>query len=160
MSNESDHRLHAIEAYDFSFLKEKFQTSFPCDEEEFREIVAEFKNFMKLVYLQDQPLAMIGKGVDEFWHTFLIFTPQYAEFCDNIFGEFIHHQPHTALTPVPEKALTNFFSAYTKEFGEPTPAWTNGYPPEIISSLRAGAIPEGFLYAWSGWTGRSKSRQE
>jgi hypothetical protein len=31
--------------------------------------------------------------VDWMWHTFLLFTLDYAEFCDRYFGTFIHHIP-------------------------------------------------------------------
>jgi hypothetical protein len=31
--------------------------------------------------------------IDEMWHTFLLFTRDYAEFCDRYFGLFLHHVP-------------------------------------------------------------------
>lgn len=34
------------------------------------------------------------RPIDEMWHAFLIFTRDYAEFCQKYFGEFIHHQPN------------------------------------------------------------------
>jgi hypothetical protein len=33
--------------------------------------------------------------IDEAWHTFLLFTKDYAEFCKKHFGFFIHHSPIT-----------------------------------------------------------------
>lgn len=46
-----------------------------------------------------QPLFIIGMKelgmIDEMWHTFLLFTPVYAEFCEHHFGRFIHHLPST-----------------------------------------------------------------
>ena len=35
--------------------------------------------------------AMIA--IDEMWHTFILFTPDYTEFCLNHFGFYIHHVP-------------------------------------------------------------------
>ncbi|MFD9887978.1 glycine-rich domain-containing protein [Amycolatopsis sp. NPDC059027] len=32
--------------------------------------------------------------VDIGWHTFILHTREYAEFCDRIAGRFIHHVPH------------------------------------------------------------------
>lgn len=145
-----------IDEYSFEFLKERFQSIYPCDEYEFLGIVEEFKKFLKLVLKQDKPLAMIGKGIDELWHTFIIHTPQYREFCEEVFGEFIDHQPHGPQTPVPEEALTNFFEIYPKEFGVISSEWTDGYEPAFIASLQSGVVPEGFVYKWSGWTGRAK----
>lgn len=53
----------------------------------------------------DQALAFLGacavataplspsKQVDIGWHTFILYTRDYAEFCDRIAGRFIHHIP-------------------------------------------------------------------
>jgi hypothetical protein len=32
--------------------------------------------------------------VDIGWHTFILYTREYAEFCDRVAGRFIHHAPH------------------------------------------------------------------
>ena len=39
------------------------------------------------------PLASQAQVIDLMWHTFLLFTKEYAEFCDRHFGFFIHHFP-------------------------------------------------------------------
>jgi len=31
--------------------------------------------------------------IDEMWHTFILITKDYAEFCNQYFGEFMHHIP-------------------------------------------------------------------
>lgn len=33
------------------------------------------------------------KEMDDMWHTFLLFTKDYMDFCHNYFGEYIHHYP-------------------------------------------------------------------
>ncbi len=33
------------------------------------------------------------REIDTMWHTFLLFTKDYAAFCQRYFGKFIHHQP-------------------------------------------------------------------
>lgn len=35
----------------------------------------------------------IPKKIDDMWHTFLLFTRDYADFCNTYFGCFVHHQP-------------------------------------------------------------------
>lgn len=37
----------------------------------------------------DTPLLML----DEMWHTFLLFTHDYADFCERYLGTFVHHVP-------------------------------------------------------------------
>ena len=32
--------------------------------------------------------------LDEMWHTFLMFTRDYADFCERYFGFFLHHVPN------------------------------------------------------------------
>jgi hypothetical protein len=37
--------------------------------------------------------------IDEAWHIFIIFTKDYAEFCQTIFGRFMHHRPRRPEDP-------------------------------------------------------------
>jgi hypothetical protein len=34
--------------------------------------------------------------IDEMWHTFILVTRDYAKFCNDMFGRFIHHDPGSA----------------------------------------------------------------
>jgi hypothetical protein len=34
-------------------------------------------------------------AIDEMWHTFVLFTKDYAAFCERYFGHFVHHVPTT-----------------------------------------------------------------
>jgi hypothetical protein len=40
----------------------------------------------------DSPMFII----DEMWHVFILVTRDYAAFCDEMFGRFIHHDPGSA----------------------------------------------------------------
>lgn len=53
--------------------------------------------------------------IDQMWHTFLLFTHDYAEFCERHFKCFIHHQPTsraTKLEMTPEKRLAQLQTNY------------------------------------------------
>jgi hypothetical protein len=68
--------------------------------------------------------AMRGP-VDEFWHTFIIFTHDYSQFCQQVAGEFIHHVPKTEAqgTEDPTKGgYWRFLKDYEEIFQEPPPA--------------------------------------
>ncbi|MGZ3694784.1 MAG: glycine-rich domain-containing protein [Bdellovibrionota bacterium] len=39
------------------------------------------------------PLFNEANAIDMMWHTFLLFTEDYAAFCQKFFGFFIHHNP-------------------------------------------------------------------
>ena len=38
-----------------------------------------------------------SKQIDEMWHTFILFTKEYAEFYQEYFGFFIHHTPNDSI---------------------------------------------------------------
>ena len=48
--------------------------------------------FLAVCDYADRPLGP-SPLVDDFWHTFLLHTKAYAEFCEQRFGRFLHHQP-------------------------------------------------------------------
>lgn len=35
----------------------------------------------------------VSDEIDLFWHTHILYTRQYIDFCDRVFGEYIHHDP-------------------------------------------------------------------
>lgn len=44
---------------------------------------------LDFIYIMDEEM----KGIDQMWHIFLLYTKDYAEFCEKYFGEFLHHLP-------------------------------------------------------------------
>jgi hypothetical protein len=40
-----------------------------------------------------QVVGMPSRAVDEAWHGFILCTARYAKFCDDAYGEFLHHHP-------------------------------------------------------------------
>lgn len=40
-----------------------------------------------------QTIGMPSRAVDEAWHGFILCTAQYAAFCDEAYGRFLHHHP-------------------------------------------------------------------
>lgn len=46
----------------------------------------------------DLAITQSLKLVDEMWHTFVLFTRDYCDFCDRYFGFYVHHTP----TPLEE----------------------------------------------------------
>jgi hypothetical protein len=109
---------------------------------------------MALVLRSEVPLAMIDRRVDEFWHMFILFTPQYRDFCNEVMGFFVHHQPRTSITPVPESAIKNFVDAYESEYGQLGDFWCEGLDEALQNDIRAHRIPAELTFDWSGWTGR------
>jgi hypothetical protein len=72
-----------------------------------------FRETLKWLYLCYRSTAVAPEGsgctmtpeiaqIDEMWHTFLLFTPDYAAFCERYFGFFLHHVPAGDEEEVPE----------------------------------------------------------
>ena len=155
MVHTSTITLARIAHYGFQFVRERIAAEGLLVDEDIDTIEFEFRRFLGLIAESEGPLAVIDPRVDAFWHTFILFTPQYSEFCASAYGFYVHHQPHTSATPVPAEALMNFVGAYRKRYGSLNEFWLEKLPPKIRSCIESGSmsLPSSFL--WSGWTGRS-----
>jgi len=67
--------------------------------------------------------GMLG-AVDELWHTFVIFTREYAAFCDRVAGQFMHHVPVVERQASDGKINTYvlFLTDYQAIFAETAPS--------------------------------------
>jgi len=91
-------------------------------------------------------------AVDELWHTFVIFTRDYAAFCDAVAGRFLHHVPEID-GHMSEDTLDHyltFLDDYETVYREPAPA---AYWPRP-SSIHAEAACKG-CSACNGCSGHS-----
>ena len=63
-------------------------------------------------------------AVDELWHTFVIFTREYAAFCDAVAGRFLHHVPEVEgqMSANTFEHYLAFLADYEAVFNEPAPA--------------------------------------
>lgn len=74
---------------------------------------------LKFFFIMDNDMRVI----DQMWHIFLLYTRDYADYCEKYFGEFLHHQPD--LVPLFkeqgfefEKNLERFLNYTYELFGE------------------------------------------
>lgn len=66
-------------------------------------LLLEFKRFLAMnVFLKS--VGMYSSMVDEIWHSALLFSREYQQFCHDLFGEMIHHAPHTGKSAKPGEA--------------------------------------------------------
>lgn len=84
----------------------------------------EMKRYLVLRALHPKLRFPLAAGpVDELWHTFLLFTVPYHEFCHLIAGGFIHHHPGP-FVPTAEQIqaaqrdFDSFVQRYRSTFGD------------------------------------------
>lgn len=121
----------------------KFRTLFELSRTEAEEIAVEAYRWLWLNAhskedrkngRSDVPaILVIHEGmviIDEFWHTFVLHTKDYADFCNEYFGEFIHHSPATPDFVPPSLAETEKQLEYICDIvGEETlTKWYEEYP--------------------------------
>lgn len=82
----------------------------------------EIKRFLSMCALNPKACYGMKGPIDEIWHTFIMFTRDYAEFCQQVAGRFIHHIPETGKGE--NKSSQNyvlFLNDYEVIFGHPAP---------------------------------------
>jgi hypothetical protein len=92
-------------AYENDWVVYKFMERYKLTYRQAHDIFTETKRWLWLCarasVKRPSPgdLTLIGMRemtvIDEMWHTFVLFTPIYKEFCERYFGQFIHHMPST-----------------------------------------------------------------
>src|SRR5437870_4406630 len=76
----------------------------------------ELKRFLVLRALNpDIPYGMTGK-VDEFWHTFILFTRDYQRFCEEVAGTFLHHDPGVGQSAESGEGFKTSYAALFKDY--------------------------------------------
>lgn len=80
-------------------LLQKLQQTHPQIQAKEFSLVAQGLRQFFLSYLlcNKQYVAMPSRIADDLWHEFILYTKQYAEFCQQAFGEFFHHTPAAAM---------------------------------------------------------------
>lgn len=89
----------------------------------------ELKRYLALCALDPQCSYGMRGPIDGLWHTFILFTEEYASFCNQIAGRFLHHSPNvTGPKPQTEQARASikdgyvrFLEAYESAYGETAP---------------------------------------
>jgi hypothetical protein len=97
-------------------------------------IAAAYRTWLTMLAKHQDRLSEIAlsKDVDEFWHAHILMTMKYAEDCEKVFGNFLHHNPHvgarTAADVANKAALVDQTRRlYQREFGtadRARAAWT------------------------------------
>lgn len=112
-----------IMAYPITNIIKRCQKDYHYSDEDMIILENELKRYFILSI--GQTLSSLGRGmyskdVDNLWHTFILFTNEYAKFCNTFFKRFIHHIPELEEPSTPEEyqAVRNDFQAFVKNYEE------------------------------------------
>lgn len=70
------------------------------------------------IYKNDNSfITMASYHTDQIWHWFILFTPQYRDFCEKAFGKYLDHIPTTGVVPTKTHKNETYFNTlnYLKE---------------------------------------------
>lgn len=161
--------LESVLAYRNDDVVHRFADDQGLSFEDANEIFTETKRWLWLCAKKGQevkegraeffaiPLFDEAYAIDLMWHTFILFTQDYFDFCETYFGGYIHHQPkpwaekqawRARLAADPEKAmeerhehLRKVYSHFYDELGpEILIRWCEEFPtrfPLSRPSMRA-----------------------
>src|SRR5688572_3250946 len=59
-------------------------------------IAVAYKTYLTMLvkYPDDAEDILLSEDVDEFWHTHILQTRKYMQDCQNVFGNYLHHEPY------------------------------------------------------------------
>jgi hypothetical protein len=118
-----------IDGYDMSAITQRFADEKKISLELAISYERELKRYFFMCGAYKKHYGMGGK-VDDLWHTFIIHTKEYTNFCDLVFGTYLHHVPISA--PEEEKRsiatmlhYMRFLVDYFRHYEEipPTEIW-------------------------------------
>ena len=124
LANDSN-LLDRMLNYDHPALRERMITKHHWTPEFTDVLFVEMKRFLYLCATNDGAMAP-PKDIDEIWHNFILFTGDYADFCAEKVGFFLHHQPLTKLQRAKSDGsmATNTLLAARRAFGTLNEHWS------------------------------------
>lgn len=103
-------------------IKGRFLREYPqYKQEDYKEIEQALLDYFWLFLPENKKIGNFytfpSKVADDLWHTFLLYSKEYREFCENSFGYVIDHIPHTDEEPENSsfETVLNTHRALTKD---------------------------------------------
>ena len=129
--------VERVLSYDLDEIVAHYADSYSLSLDTARTHERELKRYLALRALDPDGVYGMAGVVDKLWHAFILFTKDYARFCREAVGSFVHHVPRTKREGVdssPYDAYARTLAAYQRVFGEPAPReiWPR-YPTKALT---------------------------
>jgi hypothetical protein len=113
-----------------------------------REHERELKRYLAMCLANPEAAYGMFGPVDEFWHTWILFTREWWDFSQEVAGRYIHHRPTTRAekqrvrSGKAPSAYGRFLADYPSYFGEEAPAhlWPRQRKGVVGASCRSNCI--------------------
>lgn len=131
LTAEQVRMLRALQDYDLTPVRNRLQKDGAMPSTWLDDAVLEFRRYLALrAIFPGQSLQMFSRQIDTVWHTCLLFSRLYADFCAQAFGHFVHHEPTTepAGAQQLEADWAAFQTAYEAAFGPLPRLWQMARP--------------------------------
>ncbi len=86
-------KIGIIDDTDFSKVAKKVAHDHGFDERYVERGILALKQYYAIAVLDPLNMHAVSTEVDPFWHTHILFTEDYAEFCQKLVGTYVHHTP-------------------------------------------------------------------
>ena len=139
LHNEPEHLARSkaeIEALDLSMVRRKLahRGEGPGWTPEHADRVERaYRQFLMVLAGHPGTVVAPTRDIDTFWHAHILDTRRYADDCQRIFGEFLHHDPYLGLRNdelARDHAAAALHELFDIDFGEQVPAnaasWCGG----------------------------------
>lgn len=118
-------RVHTIYAalceWDLELVKAQAVEKGTLPVEHIDAAADEYRKFLALCVAYPQVATRVSDGVDQFWHTHILCTEDYACMCATVIGYFVHHRPHLLETveTISRRPMDVSMALYERAFGTP-----------------------------------------
>lgn len=154
MPEPTDRKTRAL-SYDNEEIVASFRSTYGVTLAEAQELFEDTKKWLWLCGTRPRSLRMTVFGpmkmLDEMWHTFILFTRAYTEYCVEHYGAYLHHAPTT-------RAETERYRERLEANPEATHAQTRAERREMMLLVHA-EFGEATLKRWFGEYGERYSEE-
>jgi len=86
--------INKVMGYKNEAVVERISKDLNLSKSESEELFNDMIRFLYIARSTNIKPVSPPKMIDEAWHIFIIYTQDYAKFCEKYFSSFIHHRPH------------------------------------------------------------------
>jgi hypothetical protein len=119
-----DQATNAALNFPLTRIAARYQQLYDVPHHEVLRHERELKRYLLLRSRSNADTLPTPRVVDQLWHVFLLYTRDYAEFCDLLGGGFIHHVPTESSPDVAEMTARyrEMLAEYEEVFRESPPS--------------------------------------